>query len=523
MLTNLGQDGRWCAILAEVRAAGLQCDELPEVIEILDDDTDAFGERARGDTLEDTGGPKWVGPVAVLALVGLIAFGVASSSSSDGTPHAAPVTTTSAVPQTTQPAPTSTLPPEPPVPYYSADPPRQYAVQYAEIQTDPHVFYGGDSYQLWATEGATATSGSWVSIDSWSGGGFGSVWNAYRVLAGDRQIAISHAAAGQSSAQFSTSAGVSVTLGSYGRSDDELVQLAASVTETNGHVEFGDPALLTGLRMLTSVPPGLAIQGVTREQVNYVYTDDPSRTFTIDVSQYPPTSDDGAGGPADREIALRFFFDHLTPFTADGHAAVAGTVPGSSDYVSATWIAGDHTVTVSGNMPEQQLIAIARTVHEVSSSEWQGMQFQAARNATPATNGANDYKEELAQTVSFATDSAGNPWTVRVANASFGNQRLLAWKWGADGVQETPSDSAQISTAVDSQRTWVVADLPRAVAATAELHVSRVGLDPVVVPFIDLGPTFDRTFAAYAFSEPGPYTAQIVAPDGTVLASWPSS
>ena len=40
--------------------------------------------------------------------------------------------------------------------------------------------------------------------------------------------------------------------------------------------------------------------------------------------------------------------------------------------------------------------------------------------------------------------------------------------------------------------------------------------------FIDIDPTSDRIFAGYAFSEPGPYTAQVVGADGTVLATWPS-
>jgi hypothetical protein len=68
----------------------------------------------------------------------------------------------------------------------------------------------------------------------------------------------------------------------------------------------------------------------------------------------------------------------------------------------------------------------------------------------------------------------------------------------------------------------VVADLPRAVAAVGQLQIDRVGLDPVVVPFNDAQPSSDRTFAAYAFSEPVQYTAKIVGADGSVLASWPS-
>ncbi|HEY4609697.1 MAG TPA: hypothetical protein VIH06_10850, partial [Ilumatobacteraceae bacterium] len=59
------------------------------------------------------------------------------------------------------------------------------------------------------------------------------------------------------------------------------------------------------------------------------------------------------------------------------------------------------------------------------------------------------------------------------------------------------------------------------IAPTAALQINRNGFDPVVVQFNDIDPAFDRTFAAYAFSEPAPYTAQIVGADGAVLASWP--
>ena len=50
-------------------------------------------------------------------------------------------------------------------------------------------------------------------------------------------------------------------------------------------------------------------------------------------------------------------------------------------------------------------------------------------------------------------------------------------------------------------RTYVLADLPRAVATTAQLEIDRTGLDPVVAPFSDVGVELDRTLAAYAFSE----------------------
>jgi hypothetical protein len=68
-----------------------------------------------------------------------------------------------------------------------------------------------------------------------------------------------------------------------------------------------------------------------------------------------------------------------------------------------------------------------------------------------------------------------------------------------------------------------LAELPRAIAPSAHLLVLRDGLDPVSVPFTDTDPSFDRTFAAFAFSEASNYTAQIIGPDGAVLAAWPSS
>ncbi len=109
----------------EVRATGLQGDPSSEIIEILDDDTDAFGDRAPNHTVNDEGGTKWAGPLAALALIGLIGFGVATSSSSGDEQNVAPVTSHDGVSPTTQPASTTTQPAAPPVPYYAANPPQR--------------------------------------------------------------------------------------------------------------------------------------------------------------------------------------------------------------------------------------------------------------------------------------------------------------------------------------------------------------------------------------------------------------
>src|SRR3954469_3320897 len=99
-------------------------DEAPGIIEIIEDDNNPFGERAPSHTLDDAGGPRWIAPVAVAALVAIIGFGVATSASS-GVPKAAPAPSTT-VPEatTTVPAPTTTLARKL-VPYYAASPPRE--------------------------------------------------------------------------------------------------------------------------------------------------------------------------------------------------------------------------------------------------------------------------------------------------------------------------------------------------------------------------------------------------------------
>jgi hypothetical protein len=168
-----------------------------------------------------------------------------------------------------------------------------------------------------------------------------------------------------------------------------------------------------------------------------------------------------------------------------------------------------------------ELVAIARTVHEVALDEWRGMQFQATRHNADNNFGNFDQTDPLA--VSFGTDAQSKQWVVKVSMLTFPHEREVSWQWDTNsgGMPSVADDTAKLNTVVDGRRTYVLADLPRAVAPTAELRITRDGFDPVVVLFNDVSPDLDRTFAAYAFSEPTTYTAQIVGEDGTVLATWP--
>jgi hypothetical protein len=503
----------------DVRASGLQGEALPELIEILDDDTDPFGDRASNTTNLDTGGPRWIGPVAAAALIAVFTYGVVTSASSTSIPKASPVTSTPFVPRTTQPVPPPTTVAPPVVPYYAADPPREFTVQFADFVDSTQFGTTGDHYQLWATPDATGSTGSWFSVHSYPGVGDGLfAADAYRVQPDGRLMAISRALTGQSVVQFSAGS-ASITLTAFGWSDPDVMRLAQSIGADGSGVSFTDPALLDGYQLISSVDPWLAVTGRPAEHISYSSSANPDAGIGVSVSPRPPTN--AGGSTLDRQIALRFLLDHSVPFDVDGHLAVAGVTTDQARVSLASWIAGDHIVTVTAAMPVPELISIAQTVHEVSLESWNGMQFQAARYRSD--NNFDKYQETVPVPVSFGTDAAGQPWSIQVSMATYPKRREVIWHWDDNGFGGGNDGTAKIQTMVDSQRTYVMADLPRAVSSTAHLQITLDGHDPVTVPFNDTDPNFDRTFAAYVFSEPTSYTAQIVGEDGTVLATWPST
>ena len=317
---------------------------------------------------------------------------------------------------------------------------------------------------------------------------------------------------------FSVNTYTQVNLTSFGLSDDDLVRVADSVTTQGDGVKVDDASVVSGYRMISTVQPWVAVQGNPAEQVFYSSNDISRGGFSLSVS--PLLAPGEGGSTADRQLALRFLLDHSTPFDVDGHPAVAGGVAG--EQALATWIAGDHIVTVTSTTTVPEIITIARTVHQVSAEEWNGMVFQASRAADRHIYG--NFDQGTPVPIASGTDSAAEPWTISASVQTFSDQRVIFWQFDTNGTSFfSPGDTATINTAVDNRRTYVFAELPRTVATSAQLQITLVGADPVVVPFADIGPNVDRTLAAYAFSEPTPYTAQIIADDGTVLATWPSS
>ena len=490
----------------------MSTDESLEIIEIINDDTDPLVDRSQTFTTEDAGGPRWVAPLAVAALAGLIGYGVMTSGG--GSPKATPITSSSVATYTTS-APTTNIVAAPALPFYATQPPQGYSVGYAQTQQFGNDF-GLIDYQLWATPDASATTGSWFSATTSPGAPVVYATDSYRLQAGDLSIAMSHTIDAHTVAQFTLPGHTGVTVTSLGWSDDNLVRLASSMQADQSGIEFTDKWFTSDHQLISSAQPWLVVRGLPVEQIVYSPSRDLSDAVVVTIGQPPPGS--AAPGTDDRQTAMRFMLEGTVPLSVDGHAAVAGTVIGAGNYSIVTWLDGANIVTVSATMPLPQLITIARSVHQVPTSVWAGMQYQADQNNAIRLPSS----EVPTLPVSFGTDSNSESWTIQASVAAEGDRQTITWSWNAQSDATKALEIGQINTVVDDTRTYVLADLPRAVATTAELHVLREGLDPVVIPFLDINPTLDRTFAAFAFTESGSFTAQVVAPDGTVLASWPS-
>ena len=408
----------------------------------------------------------------------------------------------------------------PPVPYYAADAPAGLTVQSATIQQPQDNYYGPSTYQLWAQPGASSDTGSWFSVESYPGSGPGTfAIGAYRKQVDHLSIAISRPTARQALVQFSPAGKASVTMTASGLSDDDIIRIAQQIRVVRNLVQFSDTAAVDGYEMISTMQPWNVVHGIPVEQLFYSDGgDDPAGGFGITVSLRH--AGNPTGSDINRETALRFLLGpDRTFFDVDGNNAVAGNVVGQTNYSLATWTAGDHIVTVSGSMPVPQLVAIAQGVHQIPSGEWSSVMFQAAQRS--GFDNFGDYTSRRRCPSRRAPTPTPCHGRSRSSTARFEDHQQIVWQWDTAGFGTPSNGQAKITSVVDDKRTYVLAELPRAVAGTAQLQIAPDGLDPVLVPFTDPDVQLDRTLAAYVFSEPVAFTAQIIGADGAVLADWP--
>ena len=475
--------------------------EVPlELVEMIDDDRDVFGDRSFTRAHRDADGSRWVGPVAAIALLAIVGYGVASSS----------------IGSTPTPAPT--IPGLIKNQYYVADPPSGFDMYLAETRDDGAVAASdlsiGGPAQLWATGDASATAGSWFLVGRASHRATGR--NSYRTIVDGIEVVIEHdPPTGQSRMSF-TKDGQALEITALGWLDRQLVRLVRSVSVDDTEIRFSDRFFATDHRQILETDPASALLGLPVARVGYA-TGLPAalaQSFTITV---------GGDNIVDRSSVLKFALSNTTSFAVGDLTAIVGQSVADPTVSIAQWQDGDRLITLQGNVGAKQLEAIAETVRQSSKGS---VRKQLEAGGAPDLLALQVHPK----TIASGMLADGWPWTIQVStrNPSNASNGYLWWiGQPGDSTQPTeteislPSGKPTIETIVEHGRTYVLAKVPLSMTG-AQLHVNPNGLPSTVTPLLMIDRSLADNFTAMVFFEPVPFTARIVDSGGETVASWPT-
>jgi hypothetical protein len=471
----------------------------PELVEMIDDDWDVFGDHSFNRSSQKSEGARWVGPVAAIALLAIVGYGIA----------------TSAITSTRAPAPT--IPGLIKTQYYVADPPSGFEMYLAEGRDEGGAaardLSDGGPAQLWATVGASATTGSWFVVSRGSHHATGE--NSYRTIVDGIEVVFEHdPPTGQARLAF-TKDGHALEITALGWIDRQLLRLVRSVSVDDSEIRFSDRFFATDHRHILDSDPMAAMFGLPVARVGYT-TGLPAtlaQSFTITV---------GGDNIGDRSKVLKFALSSTTSFAVGDLAAIVGQSVADPTVSLAQWQDGERLITLQGNVGPKQLEAIAATVHKSSKG---AVRKQLDANAAPNAAAL----QAPPKTIASGMLGDGRPWTIQVStrnpsNASGG----YLWWIGQPGDSAQPTESRislptgrpTIETIVERGRTYVLAKVPLSMTG-AQLHVSPNGLPSTVSPLLPIDPSLADNFTATVFFDPVPFTARIVDSGGATIASWP--
>ncbi len=484
-----------------------------EIIEIIDDDDDdGFSAHPAPRTRAPEVRRRWIGPAAAATLLAVIGYGVISSAISSRAPKASPPTTTFSPTTTVSSTPTaSIISPQ----YYVADPlPTGFTMHFAEtlgMGGNTADFTDSTTAQLWATDGATANSGSWFIVSRGTHHSTGR--NAYRTVADGTNVVVEHdPASGQARLSF-TKDGDGLEITSFGWADRQLLRLVESAYVSDSAIQFHDPFFVTDHKPLLFTDPSTALYGLPVAWVGYT-TGVPAtlaQSFTITVAGFPRSN---------RDMAVRFAMTDIAPIAVGDVPGIIGMSAVEPELTILQWQDGDRLITMRGNLPRQQLADIAQTVRPGATEDVE----QQVRPDQPEVSVLTGEQHTV------ASGWLDGPWIVQVSTAPDDATNWFVWWIGQPAANSTPSASRLslpgpgpiIETLVDHGRTYVLARVPRSMTG-ARLEVNPTGLASVDLAFVDVDAGMADEFAAYAFTQPVPFTAQIIDGNGQTVTSWPTT
>ncbi|MCU1395802.1 MAG: hypothetical protein JWM34_4230 [Ilumatobacteraceae bacterium] len=403
-------------------------------------------------------------------------------------------------------------------------------------------------FELWAAPDARRTSGRWFAVLAVDTTDFAppdvfaahskrvdvSGFNGLLTLTDDGVRRLTVEVAGRQQISWEASGDVS---------DDELVGLAADTTFGDGNRPvYGDAsrAFFDGLDLQVSrattqsVLDYQVITGLTdgvrasyespdgRQFVSVLVGDQQPNDITIGNLLASASTDDAAAFAPDRTITINGQLMH----TGRLQSIAALSQPGAPPFQYIAWHQGGRTVMIIGLVGLDVLFDAARSARPANADEWERLHTtspitvdQTNDDPGPSATGALGQVTTTSGISYDVTLIAGASTTLaideqRVADPSStgsspfdGAQTLLAV--AADPAHPLIEVNSREATAV-----VVIFDHP----PSASNFAVTVGGQQHVVPIVQVG---DGSLygAAYVFSERADYTAAVVGPDGTAVAT----
>jgi hypothetical protein len=478
----------------------VKTESAPEIVQIIEDDGGAFYDSTPRQPISNPrGSSRWAGPVAAVAFLAVVAYGVLSS--------ATPSPPVSRTPEPTQPQ------------YYLATPPTGFSMYIAEARgengTDTAAFSDNTLAELWATSDASAATGSWFIVSL--GAQHSTGRNSYRTIVDGTEVVFEHDPDSRQTRLSFTKGGHSMAITAFGWLDRQLVRLVRSVSIDGSTIRFSDPFFNSDHARVLHADPVTALLGHPVARVGYT-TALPTtlaENFTITVSDE---------NVVDEARVLKFALTSSVRFAVGNLPAIIGQSSADGRQSVAQWHDGEWLITMQGNVGAQRLEAIAQTVHASPSPT-----VRRALADSPGSPVAEPLQVQPSIVVSgMLADGWG--WAIGVsttkpADPDAGYLWWIAQPGDTDLPSETrpslPGDAPRIDTFVEHGRTYILAVVPSSMTG-AELRVAPTGQPSIVTKLHQVNPRLPGEFAASVFLEPVTFTARIVDADGTTVAFWPT-
>lgn len=488
---------------------------------------------------DDAEHPRWVSLVAGLVVAAVIAGGVVAASPWDGgTEASTPTTSPRSViaPIGGDDVTGGDVVPSAPSTGWVFDPlPSGFTVADAWTTSAAGTVAARGWSEVWATADATAVDGRWFSITLLPAPA-ALMGDGIRVDLGGRTAIVGTADTGRLTlsaplSQSDTSQSIGIT--SSGFTVEELTALAASIgidadrpQLVDDRPVFRDPSLVEGFELVASAPSDEELidryaWGASTSSTAYVSGTTDGPTIQIDTA------------PVDRVLEplgrltigpVRIFPDSASvPADFTGRDLVIGVSPSGSDpAIIARWHTDDAgpptTITVRTTLPLGELFELLPTLRRTTIDEWRAVRRRVRDAQDAATTGIAAVEPSRQSLVPVASGvvNGRDEWRVSIDPATdFFEIR------DPDLVMSLFGDGAPLRVVTSMRATYVIArsDTGGWVRVRFDGDADGTALPPSqpLQQVVATDGTVTTMVAAVAFEGFGPYTIELVGPDGVVV------